>query len=92
MTHQQTGTGDVSYNLVSVLYHTLQEASTVQQYIDDAKQRGDKDAAEFFTEVQEQDRSRAERAKYLLMAHFEMQSPADRSLSTAEPAEGAEHL
>ncbi|HLU27333.1 MAG TPA: hypothetical protein VKZ65_02765 [Glycomyces sp.] len=89
MTHQQTGTRDVSYNLVSVLYHALQEASTIQQYIDDAKQRGDAEAATFFAEVQEQDHSRAERAKALLASQFGTQSPADHVQSTSDPAEGA---
>lgn len=87
--HQQTGTRDVSYDLVSVLYHTLQEAETIQQYIDDAKERGDEDAAGFFAEVQKQDRSRAERAKSLLAARFEGQSAAARPHSSADPAEGA---
>ncbi|MCD0443351.1 hypothetical protein LO763_06890 [Glycomyces sp. A-F 0318] len=87
--HQQTGTRDVSYDLVSVLYHTLQEAATIQQYIDDAKEHGDEDAAGFFAELQEQDRSRAERAKSLLAARFEEQSLAARPRSTAAPAEGA---
>lgn len=66
MAHTDTGTKNAQYDLVSVLYHTLQEAETVQQYIDDAKSSGDEDAARFFTDVQRQDRERAERAKELL--------------------------
>lgn len=66
MTQPETGTYDVSYNLVSVLYHTLQEASTIQQYIDDARYGGDDDAARFLEKIQEEDQSRAERAKELL--------------------------
>ncbi|MBW3547296.1 MAG: hypothetical protein KY452_04045 [Actinobacteria bacterium] len=61
-----TGTRDEHYNLVSVLYHTLQEGETIERYIDDARQAGDDELAGFFQEVQEQDRQRAERAKKLL--------------------------
>ena len=35
-----TGTRDVIYDLVSVLYHALQGAETYDQYIKDAQQRG----------------------------------------------------
>lgn len=63
---QVTGTRDEHYNLVSVLYHTLQEGETIERYIDDARQARDDELAGFFQEVQEQDRQRAERAKKLL--------------------------
>lgn len=61
-----TGTRDTHYDLVSVLYHILQEADTLQQYIDDARNSGETDTAQFFTDIQTQDRLRAERAKQLL--------------------------
>ncbi|WP_216215699.1 hypothetical protein [Amycolatopsis aidingensis] len=61
-----TSMRDEHYNLTSVLYHTLQEAETVQRYIDDASAAGDTEAVEFFRDVQETDRQRAERAKRLL--------------------------
>lgn len=61
-----TATRDEHYNLVSVLYHTLQEAETVQRYIDDAERAGDRDLASFFRDLQDQDRQRSERAKDLL--------------------------
>ena len=63
---QVTGTRDEHYNIVSVLYHVLQAADLYQRYIDDAKQAGDEELADFFTQIQEQDRHRAERAKELL--------------------------
>ncbi|GAB3651050.1 hypothetical protein [Glycomyces tarimensis] len=74
MTHHQTGTYDVEYNLVSVLYHTLNEAETIQKYIDDAKSAGDEDAARFFAEVQEDDQTRGERAKELLGKYLSTRS------------------
>lgn len=63
---QITGTRDEHYNLVSVLYHTLQQGDTIERYISDARQAADDELAGFFQEVQEQDRQRAERAKKLL--------------------------
>ena len=62
----KTGTDNVSFNLVSVLYHTLQEAETLEKYIRDAEQSGDQDVISFFREVQESNRSRSERTKQLL--------------------------
>ena len=61
-----TGTKDEHYNLVSVLYHTLQGAETYEQYIQDAQQAGDQELAQFLREVQTEDKRRAERAKELL--------------------------
>jgi hypothetical protein len=61
-----TGTRDVHYNLVSVLYHTLQGAETSVQYVADAEEADDQELAQFFRELQEEDRRRANRAKALL--------------------------
>jgi rubrerythrin len=61
-----TGTGDVTYNLVSILYHALQAAETHDQYIRDAEEAGDTDLAAFFREVKEENTRRAERSKELL--------------------------
>jgi hypothetical protein len=61
-----TGTKDEQYNLLSVLYHTLQGAETYEQYIHDAQQAGDQELTQFLREVQAEDRRRAERAKELL--------------------------
>ncbi len=61
-----TGTGDVTYNLVSILYHALQAAETHDQYIRDAEESGDRDLAAFFREVKEENTRRADRAKKLL--------------------------
>ncbi|MBX7268892.1 hypothetical protein KIF24_24590 [Micromonospora sp. Llam7] len=66
MTASVTATHDVQYNVISLLYHTLQEADTLQQYIDDARSSGDDAAAQFFMQVQADDRDRAQQAKDLL--------------------------
>ena len=59
-----TGTKDVTYNLVSVMYHALQGADLYEQYASDAG--SDQDLASFFREVQQQEKQRADRAKQLL--------------------------
>lgn len=65
-----TGTRDENFNLVSVLYHTLQEGETIERYINDARTGGDDELATFLQEVQQQDRERAERAKQLLASRI----------------------
>jgi len=68
MSQQGTNTGasDKTYNLVSVLYHALEAASTHQQYVNDAEQSGDNELADFFREIQQHHQQMAERAKGLL--------------------------
>ncbi len=61
-----TGTRDVTYNLVSILYHSLQGAETHDQYIQDAEQSGDQELAQFFREVKDRNKQTADRAKQLL--------------------------
>jgi hypothetical protein len=51
---------------VSVLYHTLQRAETSVQYVADAEETDDQELAQFFRELQEEDRRCANRAKALL--------------------------
>jgi len=63
---ETTGTGDATYDLVSVLYHSLQGAETYEFFENDANEAGDQELAQFFREVQEEERRRADRAKQLL--------------------------
>ncbi len=63
---QTTGTRDEHYNLISVLYHALHGAETIEAYILDAEAVGDERLAEFFRETQATHRQLAERAKGLL--------------------------
>jgi hypothetical protein len=63
---QTTGTRDVTYDLLSVLYHTLKGAETIDQYIRDADEVGDKELAQFFRELKDEGKDRADRAKVLL--------------------------
>ncbi len=62
----ETGTKDKHYNLTSVLYHALQGGENYDQYISDAEAEGDDELTQFFRDVQEEERNRAQRAKGLL--------------------------
>ena len=64
------GTSDVSYNLISVIYHALQGAETYGIYANDAEQDGNAQLATFFREVQQDSLDRADRAKALLKRHI----------------------
>ncbi len=66
MAASPTGTPDHTYDLVSVLYHSLQAGDTHEQYAADAEGRGDQELADFFREVQSRHREVADRAKQLL--------------------------
>jgi hypothetical protein len=63
---QTTGTRDVHYNLISVLYHTLHGAENCDRYAADAEISGDERLAAFFRETQTMQTQIAERAKGLL--------------------------
>lgn len=61
-----TGTKDITYDLISTAYHLLQGAETVSLYIADAEQQGDQELVQFFRETKDEYTRRAERAKQLL--------------------------
>ncbi len=61
-----TGTRDIVYDVVSVLYHALEAADTCQEYVRDAEAEGNEELILFFREVIDQNRQLAERAKGVL--------------------------
>ena len=63
---ESTGTRDVTYDLISVIYHALQGAETYQMYEQDAQQAGDREAEALFHEAHQSSRQWADRAKSLL--------------------------
>ena len=63
---ETTGTRDVTYDLISVIYHALQGAETYQMYEQDAQQAGDREAETLFHEAHQSSRQWADRAKSLL--------------------------
>jgi hypothetical protein len=66
----ETGERDAHYDLISLLYHALQGAETYTRYIQDAEKEGDKELAQFFSGVREEEKLRAKRAKALLGARI----------------------
>ena len=67
---QQTGTRDEHYNLISIMYHLLKGASTVEEYIRDAQEAGDEELVQFFKDWQDEQRNFSERAKNLLSSRM----------------------
>jgi len=65
-----TGTRDITYDLISTAYHLLQGAETVALYLADAEQEGDEELTQFFRETKEEYQRRADRAKQLLAKHL----------------------
>jgi hypothetical protein len=57
---------DENYAAISVLYHALQGAETIDQYIGDAREAGDEELVSFFQETQAVYAERAAAAKRLL--------------------------
>lgn len=57
---------DLQYDLVSTLYHACKSSKAIDQYIRDANQAGNNEAAQFFQMVAQQDQQRAQRAQELL--------------------------
>ena len=57
----ETGFDDVTYDLVSMQYHSLKTGHDYGQYVRDAKNAGREDIASFFEKVMSQDSQRASR-------------------------------
>src|SRR3712207_1670895 len=62
----ETGFEDVTYDLISVQYHSLKAGHDYGQYVRDAENAGLQDIAAFFREVMEQDSARARRCHEFL--------------------------
>lgn len=67
---QSTGTADPTYNIISVLYHALEGASTVDQYIEDARQAGDDELATYLEQVKQGYTRTSDQGKRLLAARI----------------------
>jgi rubrerythrin len=57
----ETGFDDVSFDLISVQYHSLKAGHDYGQYVRDAENAGHTDIAEFFRSVMEEDSARAKK-------------------------------
>jgi hypothetical protein len=54
----ETGFDDVSFDLISVQYHSLKGGHDYGQYVRDARNAGRDDIADFFEQVMKQDSDR----------------------------------
>ncbi len=68
---QATGTSDPTYNVISVVYHALQGAETIQDYLDDAGT--DDELRTYFQQVQQGYRRAADMGKTLLVQRIDHQ-------------------
>ena len=64
------------YDLISVLYHSLEGAWKCETYYRDAEKAGDETLAQFFREAKQEQCARAEQAKALLKHRIGVLSPA----------------
>lgn len=62
----QTGFDDVTFDLVSVQYHSLKAGHDYGQYVRDARNAGQEEIAAFFEEVMAQDAERAHKCHHFL--------------------------
>lgn len=62
----ETGFDDVTFDLISVQYHSLKAGHDYGQYVRDARNAGLDDVASFFEEVMSQDSERAKRCHEFL--------------------------
>ena len=62
----ETGFDDVTFDLISVQYHSLKAGHDYGQYVRDAENAGQDEMAQFFREVMDQDSKRAQRCHELL--------------------------
>jgi rubrerythrin len=62
----ETGFDDVSFDLISLQYHSLKAGHDYGQYVRDAKNAGLDEIASFFEQVMQEDSQRAARCHELL--------------------------
>jgi rubrerythrin len=62
----ETGFDDVTYDLISVQYHSLKAGHDYGQYVRDADNAGLDEIASFFRQVMDEDSARAKKAHDLL--------------------------
>ncbi|VTR77278.1 acyl carrier protein [Cellulomonas hominis] len=62
----ETGFDDVTYDLISVQYHSLKAGHDYGQYVRDARNAGEDEIAEFFERVMAEDSARAQQCHQFL--------------------------
>jgi rubrerythrin len=62
----ETGFDDVSFDLISVQYHSLKAGHDYGQYVRDARNAGREDIATFFEKIMAEDSARAQQCHEFL--------------------------
>ena len=62
----ETGFDDVTFDLISVQYHSLKAGHDYGQYVRDAENAGQNEIAAFFRQVMEEDSARAAKCHQFL--------------------------
>jgi rubrerythrin len=62
----ETGFDDVTFDLISVQYHSLKAGHDYGQYVRDAENANQQDIADFFRQVMEEDSNRAKKCHEFL--------------------------
>ena len=62
----ETGFDDVTFDLISLQYHSLKAGHDYGQYVRDAENAGEQEIASFFKQVMDEDAQRAHRAHEFL--------------------------
>jgi len=62
----ETGFDDVTFDLISVQYHSLKAGHDYGQYVRDAKNAGQEEIAHFFEQIMKEDSERAHQAHSFL--------------------------
>ena len=77
----ETGFDDVTFDLISVQYHSLKAGHDYGQYVRDARNAGNDDIASFFEQVMAEDSSRAQQCHDFLaqLGGTDNTSPQDGS-------------
>lgn len=89
ISESETGTKNVTYDLISVIYHALQGAETYAGYARDAHDRGDPMLGEFFEQVQSEMKQVAQRGKALLSQRLGQPDKVDEASQESFPASDA---
>jgi hypothetical protein len=79
-----TGERDENYNLISVVYHALQGAETLGQYVQSSRRSGDEELLEFLEETRQSYTQVAAQARELLADRL---TPGDEEDEGDEDAE-----
>jgi hypothetical protein len=83
-----TGMQNEYYNLISVLYHALQGADTIETYIRDAQQSGNRELEEYFRKVQQQYRWLSDEGRKYLAQLCQMPQMSQQSQMSSQPPMG----